>query len=83
MGGGKNMPPSAIRAFLRMTDVECGVLFTVIGHLTQPGRFSPHAAEARSRGRRENAPRLGRVRLFCRTGLFQVGCRHLFTAIGL
>ena len=38
------MPPSAIRAFLRMTDVECGVLFTVIGHLTQPGRFSPHAA---------------------------------------
>ena len=31
------MPPSVIRGFLRMTDVECGDLFTAIGHLPQPG----------------------------------------------
>ena len=31
------MPPSVIRAFLRMAAVECGDLFTAIGHLTRPG----------------------------------------------
>ena len=37
IGGGKNMPPSVVRGLLRMAAVECGDLFTAIGHLTRPG----------------------------------------------
>ena len=53
MGGDKNMPPSVIRGLLRMAAVECGDLFTAIGHLTQPGssqRAKGECSSPRPRG---------------------------------